>query len=198
MKSGEKNKNKMIAIKATLLNGEKEFVKQAKIGDKDVFKNIFLKHKDLVFRIAYKMLNNAHKAEDVMEDTFFYLITNIDQFREESSLSTYLCSIAINKCRNILRESGRELDVEDITKLKCWDFNLPENILESKETAKLVRETLDELPGYREMLILADSEGLSYDEIGKILNISRKQVKDRLYRARIAFREKWSETKYEM
>lgn len=198
MKNKENTDKNMIESKAALFIGDKELVKQAKLDDKDVFKKIFLKHKNLVFRIAYKMLNDIHKAEDVTEDTFFYLITNIDQFREESSLSTYLCSIAINKCRNILRESGRELDIEDITKLKCGDFNLPESILESKEATKLVRETLDELPGYREILILADSEDLSYDEIGKILKISRMQVKDRLYRARIAFRKKWSDKKYEM
>lgn len=176
---------------------EKELIKQAKSGNKEAFKSIFIKYKDLVFKVAYKMLGNKEKAEDVLEDVFFYLFTNIEKFREESLLSTYLYRITINQCKNVLKITGREVTL-NINELKGEDLRIPQEVLESKETVELVQKVLDSLPTYKEILILVDCEDLSYDEIGKILGISRKQVKDRIYRGRIAFRKKWKELNYEM
>ena len=172
---------------------DNELIKKACKGNHDAFGELYMKYKDFVYNVAYRFLRNHHKAEDITENTFFSLFTNIQQFRKEAKFSTYLYSMTINMCKNFTREH-ETIPLTDIStqgpKFSVQYQRSPEDVLETEKVKEVIQNTLDKLhPNYKEILLLADQEDLNYDEITKTLGLNKKQIKNRLHRARKSFKE---------
>lgn len=169
-------------------------IKKACKGERDAFGELYMKYKDFVYNVAYRFLKDSYKAEDITENVFFALFTNLEQFRKEAKFSTYLYSMTTNMCKNLIREhktipiTGLEsnMQIDNVQKS-------PEYILATEKTKEMIQNTLDQLhPDYKEILILSDQEELSYDEIANTLGLNKKQIKNRLHRARKSFKERFS------
>jgi len=131
-------------------------------------------------------VKNIRLAEDIMEDTFMELIIHKHRFRGESSFKTYLFRIARNKALNIIKKNKKyealDRDIEDIKRL--------EDTIIKTELQKNVRSAMDNIKSdYAVVLELLYFEDMSYEEIGRVLKKTNKQIKNLAYRARLALKE---------
>ena len=157
-----------------------------------------------VYSVIYRMLDDPQEAEDLTQDTFVNAYRAWDDFRGESQVYTWLYRIAVNLTRNRLEIVGRRrqsdkysLDqpIEDdqgegrSRHIEDWS-RAPERLVESNELGELIARYVTELrDDYKEVVILRDYEGLSYEEIAQVLGCSLAAVKSRLFRARSVLRE---------
>lgn len=131
-------------------------------------------------------VKNIALAEDIMEDTFMELIIHKHRFRGESSFKTYLFRIARNKALNTIKKDKRyeqlDRDIEDIKRL--------EDTIIKTDMQRNVRSAMDNIKSdYSVVLKLLYFEDMSYDEIGRVLRKTNKQIKNLAYRARLALKE---------
>ena len=142
-------------------------------------------------------VKNISLAEDIMEDTFMELIVHKHRFRGESSFKTYLFRIARNKSLNAIKKNKRyeelDRDIEDIKRL--------EDTIIKTEIQRNVRSAMDKIKSdYCVVLELLYFEDMSYEDIGRVLKKTNKQIKNLAYRARLALKEelKKGEIEYEI
>ena len=131
-------------------------------------------------------VKNITLAEDIMEDTFMELIVHKHHFRGESSFKTYLFKIARNKSLNAIKKNkilvALETDIEDNAKL--------EDLIINNDKNRLVREAIGKInETYATVIHLLYFESMSYEEIGKVMKKSNKQIKNLAYRARNSLKE---------
>lgn len=164
-------------------------VARAREGDETAFVVLYERHRDAVFRFAWRMLGAVEAAEDVAHDCFLALLRDPTRFdAERASLRTYLCAAARNQVLKRLRDGGRESDCEvpDVA-----DHREPLGRLLEAETAELVRDAVSALvPLQRETLILVEYEGLTLAEVAEVVCADLGTVKARLHRAREALRRR--------
>lgn len=132
------------------------------------------------------IVKNVELAEDLMEDTFMELIIHKPHFRGESSFKTYLFKIGRNKALNALKRNRIYVefddDLEDVQKL--------EETIITNEKNRHIKSAISKLKDDYAMVIhLIYFEGMSYDEIGKVMKKTNKQIKNLAYRARNSLKE---------
>ena len=157
-------------------------------GDIDAFSRIVEKYKDRVFNYVYTQIGDFDEALDVSQEIFIMTLEALDSFRRESKFSTWLYSIMVNYCKNYRKKISRYSLVpinsargEDEYELPLPDEREdPERDAVMNDSLRIVREEINRLPDdYREILMLRDIQGLSYNEISEILDISLSNVKVR-------------------
>ena len=163
-------------------------------GDVNAFEKLVTEYERAVYAIAQRMTGNAEDAADMTQETFIKAYNSLQSFRGDSKFSVWLYRIASNVCLDFLRSRSRKptvsLSVEDDEgeegQLDIADESQsPELLLERGLTRDAVRRGLDTLPpDYRQILLLREIQGLSYDEIAAVLEIEVGTVKSRIFRAR--------------
>ena len=153
---------------------------------------------DRIYSFVFRLVGRDHgAAEDVVQETFLAALRTQKSFRGDSSLYTWLCSIAYHKVTDWQRRSYREHRSQQVS--LDIDGRDPEwsarsnpsapDITESVENREFVRKAMSELPGdYRKVLILKYVEEMSVSEISRIMKRSPKSVEGLLTRARRALR----------
>jgi RNA polymerase sigma-70 factor (ECF subfamily) len=166
-------------------------INKFKNGDTSVFEEILLTYQDKIYNLCRYMLKNAHDAEDAAQDVFLKAYQNLNKFKPDSSLYTWLYRIVVNTCidykRKPLLESlfksskeGDEFVVDHPA-----DSPSPERLYESKQISNAIQLALGRLSEkLRTVIVLKDIEGLSYEEISEVLDVSIGTVKSRISRAR--------------
>jgi len=167
-------------------------------GDVNAFEVLVEKHQKKMINIAYRMVGDYEAACDVVQEAFLSAYRAIRKFRGEATFSTWLYRIVINASKNRRKQmknrrqwEGPSLDdpVETEDGQFKSDPPSPEpsvlDRIERKEVQAKVQACIDSLDDeYREVLVLRDIQGFSYDEIRDILKIPDGTVKSRLFRAR--------------
>lgn len=179
---------------------ERELILQCKNGSVEAFEQLVLKYQRQVYTVAFRFMGNHEDASDLAQEAFIKAYKSIDRFRGEASLKTWLYHIISNVCRDELRKRKKGLtlsldapiftDEGEITRqAEDWTY-APEHIYESKEIQYFIQKALDNLtPEYKEVIILREIQGFSYEEIAKELDCSLGTIKSRLNRARKAMRD---------
>jgi RNA polymerase sigma-70 factor (ECF subfamily) len=138
-------------------------------------------------------LNNYDEALDVTQEIFIMAIEALASFRREAKFSTWLYSIMVNYCKNYRKKNRRynmvSMNVsrgEDEYEMQLPDTREnPEADVVNADSLRIVKEEIAELPDdYREIVLMRDIEGLSYNEISDILGIKLSNVKVRIHRGR--------------
>ena len=174
---------------------DSQLIKFAKEGKTEAFEAIIIKYKDRVYNMAFSFTASSAESDDIAQNVFLKIYSNLKNFEEKSAFSTWLYRIAVNECYNGLKRRKNNilsLDIEiganndnslkDIIEDKNGNI---EKALLSKETQLKVRKALLELPDkYRMIITLRDIEDISYEEISEIMKISQNKVKVWLFRAR--------------
>ena len=156
-------------------------------GDQAAFLELYDRHRDPIFRFAYRLLGSFDIAEDITHDCFLSLIRRPEGYRpERAALRTYLFAIARNLALKHFRNTGRETGLEEMTdEPEVSPRHTPLRRLLDEELAEKVREAVFSLPDLqREALILYEYEGLSLKEIAAVVNADAGAIKARIYRAR--------------
>lgn len=188
------------------MKDEAALIKKIKSGDMEAFSDLVLQYEKRAFNFAYRILKDAHLAEDATQEAFLRVYSKIDTFLGNSSFSTWFYTILNNICLDILRKKSRQPDALSIPQTSSDDeeYELqiedksagPHEVLQKKDAAALLEKAIDLLSvEHRSVIILRDIEGREYDEIAKILNISLGTVKSRLSRARLSLRKILEEQK---
>jgi RNA polymerase sigma-70 factor (ECF subfamily) len=175
-----------------------------KSGDRAEFARLVETYYELIYRLAYKMLNDPQEAEDILQETFLKAYRYIDGFDGRSSLSTWLYRIATNEALMSLRRKKldtvsmdetldtMEGEVEPV-QIVDWCC-LPEAELMSAEAQARLNQAIEQLPAtLRVVFVLRDIQGLSTREVAEVLSLSETAVKTRLSRARLRLREDLSD-----
>jgi RNA polymerase sigma-70 factor (ECF subfamily) len=165
-------------------------------GDVEAFDRIFLKYQDYVYNVCLGVLGNPEDARDCTQETFLRVYKSAGQFRGKAALSTWIYTIAVNCCRQLLRKRPKvgvvSLDEPDFVEL-ADPGPPPWRDLEAAEEEKCVRRLVAELPeDYRIVLVLRYFQDLSYEEMVRVLNWTLPQVKIKLHRARRAFAARYA------
>jgi RNA polymerase sigma-70 factor (ECF subfamily) len=169
-------------------------VQQVLDGDTNAFEELVLEYEKKVYNVALRMVNNQEDAEDITQEAFIKAYNSLSSFRGDSKFSVWLTRIVSNMCLDLIRSRGRRptisLSVEDeegeSMELEIADIRQsPETIMEQQLTKDSVRRGLKQLPDeYREILLLREIQGLSYEEISAALDLEVGTVKSRIYRGR--------------
>ena len=173
---------------------EAQIVNKVLRGDVNAFEKLVVEYEKNVYAIAQRMTGNPEDAADMTQETFIKAYNSLSAFRGDRKFSVWLYRIATNVCLDFLRSRSRKptvsLSVEDDegeeTQLDIADESQsPEALLERGLTRDAVRRGLEQLsPEYRQILLLREIQGLSYEEIADTLDLEVGTVKSRIFRAR--------------
>ena len=169
-------------------------------GGKRAFAQLVEIHSEAIYRVSFRMLNDAQDAEDILQETFIKAFRYLPTFEGRSQLSTWLYRIAINEALMLIRkrkpdttsiDEEIETDQDGFIPRQIVDFCcLPEDTFDNRETQAAISRAVDRLsPANRATFILRDISGLSTKETADTLQISESAVKTRLLRARLELRE---------
>jgi len=154
--------------------------------------DLYEQHASHVYYLALRTVGDPTLAEDITHDVFLKAFHNLDQFRGESSLRTWLYRVTINHCRNAQGAWHQRniigTDNVDVLDGPTANSETPLRVLEIKELGQRIRKTLDALPAeYGLLLLLVADEQLSYQEVASLTEQTADAVRGKLYRARRAF-----------
>ncbi len=162
-----------------------DLVKRCQNGDEKAMSEIITLHKQLVFTIAYRLLNDYDESLDICQETFIKLFQNIDKLKEPLKLKTWICSITRNLCYDRLRKERHLNKNAEITEIEQ-----PEDYTKSIRKRAIIHNALERLnPRDRLLLTLFYYEDFDIKEIAEIMKITPENVKISLSRARIRLRE---------
>ncbi|HPR63466.1 MAG TPA: RNA polymerase sigma factor [Thermoanaerobaculia bacterium] len=173
---------------------DEDLVYGLKIRDPGISELFFSRYGPMVFRLAMSVLGDEILASDCAQDVLFKVLRSIQGFQGRSTLKTWIISITLNTARTRLKReikrNRRSRSLEDI------DLSSPaegpeQYALRMERSDKVVRALRDLRPEYREILVLRETEELSYEEIAEILSIPIGTVRSRLARARLALAEQF-------
>lgn len=181
-------------------DSEKNFIRLLKERDERAFEHFIRKYQNMVFSLALRFLGNYQDAEDVTQEIFITVFKQIESFRGESAMSTWLYRITMNHCKNRVKYLARrrvykERDTSERVQLQNRSSGFmaampdePDQVLEAKETENRIMEVLADLEeDHKTILLLRELENLSYAEIADIMQLEEGTVKSKLHRARSAF-----------
>lgn len=184
---------------------DKALVARFKAGDETAFEEMVSRYWDRIYAMVHKLLRNSQDAEEVTQDAFIRAHRGLENFRGDSSFSTWLYQIATNLARNRYwywwrRKRDKSISFDqpisgesDTTLAEVFpaEVQSPEDITVTNEFKDRVATAMKHLNAkHREVLVLRNVKNLSYEEIADRLDISIGTVKSRIARARESLREK--------
>jgi len=178
---------------------EKELIQKAKTGDESSFESLILSCQSRAFNIAIRYLKNEEDAMDALQESFIKIFRHLNSFKEDSRFDTWVYRIVVNTCNDMLRKNSNQKITDSIFKtederemiIEIPDMTgSPEEVFDKKEKTEHILSCLEKLNReQKEIIILRDIHGFSYDEISEILECSIGTVKSRINRSRLRLRE---------
>jgi RNA polymerase sigma-70 factor, ECF subfamily len=171
---------------------DQPLVRAALAGDLRAFERLVERHRDVVFRVIARLLDDDAEAEDLTQDTFLRAFHRLERYRGEAPFRSWLLRIAHNTAVTYVTQAGRAathpLDTAGEEVAMSVEAGSPADQLERRERRERLDKKLKGLgPAHRTVLVLRDIEGLSYEEIARITDAPIGSVKGRLHRARAEF-----------
>jgi RNA polymerase sigma-70 factor, ECF subfamily len=197
------NPDPVDAQNRTIADDDADSVTRCRRGDTEAFAVLVRRHQKKMLNVAFRMIGDYDEACDVVQEAFLSAYRAIGKFRGDARFSTWLCGIVLNHSRShVKRKAAR-------SRREAWSLDDPveskdgslvnephsreESIVERIEKRELeakVQECIGFLDGeQREVLVLRDIQGFSYEEIGVLLKLPEGTVKSRLFRARNALKD---------
>ena len=181
----------------------KEVIEGCKAGDRKAFEKIVLFYQKRVFNYAYRMVGNMDEAKELAQEVFVSVFESIKSLRDEAKFDGWLKQITLNHCRNRWKYLKRRhyfnmesmddpIETEDgeVTKSFADPSDTPDTVYEKKMVQEWIQKGLLRLKeDQRELIVLRHLQELSYDEMGKCLNLPEGTVKSKLHRARMDLKE---------
>ena len=174
---------------------EQELVRAAAGGDTEAFERLVRTYENKIYHLALRMCGSADEAADIAQEAFLAAWRGLPSFRGEANFATWLYRLTSNAAIDYLRRQKKErgdmsLDDEDLG-LDAVDTGPgPQDAAERTEVRTAVAAGLQQLSeGHRQVLVLREIQGLSYEEIADVLEVDLGTVKSRISRARTALRK---------
>ncbi len=199
----ELNQVAMAASSSVGFLADTQFIENLKAGDPAAFDQLVNRYSPDIYALLVRLTEDTEEAKDLTQETFLRVLRNIKSFRGEADIKTWLFRIAINESRNRRRWWIRRkknvtvsLEAENDTlglneRIASPNSENPEMAAINHERGQAIRQALQELPqNYREVIVLRDIEGLTYEEIASALQANVGTIKSRIARGRDELRRK--------
>ena len=194
-----------------MLDLDDELMERYQKGDESAFTLLVRRHQQPLINFIARFINDRNSAEDLAQETFIRIFKAADRYKPgRAHFKTWMYHIAKNLCKNELRNrerhdkyrvdnvvdggSNSNGDSEEIDLIANTPANQafqPEVAFERKELRNAIQKAIAELPEqYRLPLVLRDLQGLSYEEIGEVLELRSGTTKSRINRARLMLKDK--------
>ena len=177
---------------------DRVIVARCQKGDVQAFESLVEKYQKKMLNTAYRMIGDYQDACEVTQEAFLSAYRGIKKFRGEATFTTWMTGIVLNQARNRLKQMKTRSRYESVSldvpvespegmitrEVASEDCSASEQ-LEKKDTARMIQDCINDLdPEFREVVVLREIQGYSYDEIRGILDLPEGTVKSRLFRAR--------------
>ncbi len=173
---------------------DEELIAAARTGDKVAIGELLSRHEEQIYRFGLRMCRHPEDAKEVLQETMLAMARSLPEFRGDSSVATWLYTIARSFCikqRRLHKGEPAAHDPLDDAATTPAAGPSPEEAAASSEVDHAVSDAIAALqPEYRDVLLLRDAEGLTAPEVASVLGLSVEAVKSRLHRARLAVRER--------
>ena len=176
---------------------DEELIARFQQGDQQAFDILVHRYKDQLLNFVYRFVGNRNDAEDIVQETFLRVYKNKHYYKEIAKFSTWIYTIAGNLAKTELRKRKRRklFSVSNFMNEEK-DYEIPDEDknpeLEVDGTIKddIIQKAIEKLPPkFKEVILLRDVQGFSYEEISQILNIPLGTVKSRVNRGRLKLQE---------
>ena len=187
-------------------SAEAQFLERLKAGDATAFNRLVEERHADIYALLYRLTEDAEEARDLTQETFLQAFRNIAGFRGDADLRTWLYRIAVNQARNRWRwwkrrrrdrtvsldaPAGSESETPLSAGIRDEGAGDPERQAIARERERALLSALRTLSrSYREVIVLRDIEGLSYEEVARSLELNVGTVKSRLSRGRSELRRR--------
>ena len=172
---------------------EKLIVKSILDGDRRAFEELVLKFQNKILNLAFWYVKNYDDALEISQETFIRFYNSLQNFKGESTISTYLHKITVNLCLDFIKKnkkiryesSHKQSDKNEEYEVEIEsNENLEEDYIK-KEQIQILRSIIDIMPEkYKTVILLRDVRDLTYQDIATILNCKEGTVKSRINRGR--------------
>ncbi|MFO0981848.1 MAG: sigma-70 family RNA polymerase sigma factor [Planctomycetota bacterium] len=175
---------------------ETTLITAVKAGSSDAFRLLLEPYEQRIYSAILRIVGDPVEAEDVAQDALFKAYRNLDSFQFDSGFYTWLYRIAVNAAVDTVKKRRRRtatsLDEDEWLKASLEAGGpAPDDEPEGGEMAVQLRRAIDTLPEkYRTILVLREYEGLTYEDLARVLKISKGTVESRLFRARMRLKDK--------
>ncbi|WP_250278510.1 RNA polymerase sigma factor [[Clostridium] colinum] len=167
-----------------------ELVQKCLNGEKDYFSEIISRHKNLVYSVVLRMVNNQDDANDLAQEVFIKIYKNLDKYFPDFKFSTWIVKITTNHVIDYRRKKKYETVPMDEIEYKLISEKSPEQNCLEKEERLMLNQLLNNLPDiYKVPIVLYHQQGLSYQEIADTINEPLSKVKNRIFRGRRILKE---------
>ena len=167
-------------------------VKRAKAGDLRAFDLLVLKYQGRLISTAYKFVKDRHIAEDIVQESFIKSFKSLSTFREDSTFYTWIYRITVNTAKNFLVSKKRKDELLQTELSKEGDYveeavtaDTPEDLLNASELKNIILNSVNLLgEDTKTAFSLREFEGLSYEQIAKVIDCPVGTVRSRIFRGR--------------
>jgi RNA polymerase sigma-70 factor (ECF subfamily) len=157
-------------------------------GDESAFRELYDRFSPMVYNLCLRLCGDPARAQDLSQEVFLRVFKGLPRYRGNSSLKTWIYSIALNHCRGRMGRRTLELERWDDERFDRGPADpgaSPEEALLARDGERRVAAALLRLPvRFREAVVLRDLEGLSYEEIAAVLRVRTGTVRSRIARGR--------------
>jgi RNA polymerase sigma-70 factor (ECF subfamily) len=194
-----------IASAIAVRGEEASIVAELKAGSEEAYNWLIAHYHQPIYSLVYRIVNDPADAADTTQEVFIKVFRGMKHFNGESSLKTWLYRIAIHEASNQrrwwFRHKGKETPIEAQEDENGNSFGLGNTLVDQGESplellaheeirSRVEHELRQVAEPYRTAVLLRDIEGLSYEEIAEVLQISLGTVKSRLIRGREALKKR--------
>lgn len=178
---------------------ELKLIEEAKSGSHQAFEKLIIEHEKRIYAICLRMLGQEQEAYDAAQEVCIKIWRQLKYFEGQSKFTTWLYRVVTNQCLDHIRKQKRK---EEVSLYKKYDDSGHEETYEQEEHYNPIEEHMERMAmqdvmtralnelkkEYKEILVLRDMQGHTYDEIAEVLDLSSGTVKSRLSRARQALK----------
>lgn len=168
---------------------QRELIERARDGDRAAMESLYRAHAGRVYTVVRRLAGDDALADDLAQEAWIRAFEKLHLFRGDASFGTWMYRLATNTALNHLRSAGRHRELEEEASEEVRSTP-PPSVDDAVINQKVLSDALDQLPpGYREVLVLHDVEGLTHREIGERLGVATGTSKSQLHKARARMRE---------
>lgn len=166
-----------------------QWIREAKQGNVEAFARLMSRYKGTVYRQAYGMLNDPTEAQDITQEAFVKAYYSLKKLDSEYAFVSWMTRIVFHLCHDRIQERKKEKQLREAIR----EERIPTGSTEVSELRVNIEEAMRKLsPELREVIVLRDIQGFSYNEIAEILQIPVGTVKSRIHAARLILRNEFT------
>lgn len=176
-------------------------VQRVQQGDQRAFKQLVERYQRKIYAVALGMLKDKEDARDVAQEAFVKVYRYMQHFKGDASFYTWLYRITVNICIDHMRRKGSSkgdeaVEFDEAVAMDTSEANLgalgsklgtnPQKSALRKELAEKIAQAFEQIPeAHRQILLLREVEGMSYEDLARVLKIPKGTVMSRLFHARL-------------